>query len=80
MQSDAWPFEFDATFEKHWLQCAYPADWQSKHISILELYPILIFMFGERLRNRSIILNCDNMAVCHIIMKLSAKKKKRSCR
>ena len=32
-------------------------------------------MFGERLRNRSIIFNCDNMAVCHIIMKLSAKNK-----
>ena len=77
MQSDASPLGFGATFEKHWLQCAYPADWQSKDISILELYPIyvLISMFGERLRNRSIIFNCDNMAVCHIIMKLSAKNK-----
>ena len=58
MQPDASPLGFGATFEKLWLQCAYPADWQSKDISILELYPIyvLISMFGERLRNRSIIL------------------------
>ena len=35
-------------------------------------------MFGERLRNRFIIFNCDNIAVCHIIMKLSAKKNKKT--
>ena len=79
MQSDALSLGFSATFEKHWLQCAYPANWQSKDISILKLYPIYMYvpisMFGKRLRNRSIIFNCGNMAVFHIIMKVSAKNK-----
>ena len=77
MQSDASKLAFGATFKNHWLQCAYPPDWQLLDITVLELYPIyvLLSMFGEDLNDRTVLFHCDNMAVCYIIIKLTSKHK-----
>ena len=77
MHSDASKLAFGATFKNHWLQCMYPQDWQLLDITVLELYPIfvLVSMFGEKLKNSTVIFHCDNMAVCYIINKLTSKHK-----
>ena len=77
MQSDASKLAFGATFKNHWLQCAYPPDWQLLDITVLELYPsyVLLSIFGEDLKDRSVLFHCDNIAVCYIINKLTSKHK-----
>ena len=77
MHSDASKLAFGTTFKNHWLQCMYPQDWQLLDITVLELYPIfvLVSMFGENLKNSTVLFHCDNMAVCYIINKLTSKHK-----
>lgn len=77
MCSDASKMGLGATFQSSWLQTRYPSTWADMHITILELYPvyIMISMFGPNIQNSNIIYYCDNIAVCHIVNKLSSKHK-----
>ena len=45
------------------------------HISILELYPIFLFMeiLPEMFRNKTVLFHCDNSAVVEILNKQTSK-------
>ena len=75
MVSDASKMGFGACYGKQWIQAEYPEEWQSYHITILELYPIhvLINLFGHLMKNSSILFHCDNSAVTAIINKQSSR-------
>jgi len=75
MCSDASKLGFGATFGHYWLQCTYPENWSSMHISVLELFPIYVMMcmFGERMTNSNIMFYSDNEGVVHIINSQSSK-------
>ena len=77
MASDASKHGFGAVYGRRWLQAPYPTSWQHFHITILELYPILVMVhvFGHLLRNSNILFHCDNSAVVAILNKQSSKDK-----
>ena len=77
MASDASKLGFGAVYGKKWLQAAYPTSWQDFHITVLELYPILVMInvFGHLMKNSSILFHCDNSAVVAIINKQSSRDK-----
>ncbi|MES9882579.1 MAG: hypothetical protein ABW185_17050 [Sedimenticola sp.] len=70
---------FGAYFNKHWTYAAWPGSWHehglTKDITMLELFPILVALhiWGEELRNKKIIFNCDNIAVVHILNSMTSK-------
>ncbi|XP_052220819.1 uncharacterized protein LOC127837617 isoform X1 [Dreissena polymorpha] len=70
---------FGAFFHGRWCQGAWPPAWLEEglllDITVLELFPIVVAMFvwGDDLCNKKIRFNCDNIAVVHILNKLSAK-------
>ena len=72
--SDASLKGLGACFENQWIQAAYSGDWIGLPIHVLELYPLLILinMFGEKLRNKSVLFLCDNRAVVDIIKSQSS--------
>lgn len=76
---------FGIFFQGHWCQASWPPEWHdsgiTKDITILELFPIVaaMFIWGSRLRNKKIMFNCDNIAVVHIINKLSSKSEPVMC-
>ena len=77
LQSDASKQGFGGTFQKSWIQGAYPPSWQSKHITLLELYPlyILLAMYGTQFAHSVVTFLCDNEAVCYIVNKLTCREK-----
>ena len=72
--SDASSKGLGACFGDQWIQAAYTGDWVGLPIHVLELYPllVLIVMFGEKLRNNSVLFLCDNQAVVDIIKSQSS--------
>lgn len=76
---------FGIFFQGHWCQASWPKDWHDSgithDITVLELFPIVVAMFiwGLELRNKKIRFNCDNIAVVHIINKLSSKSEPVMC-
>jgi len=70
---------FGVVFGKHWCQATWPQAWWEfdfvRDITVLELFPIVValFVWGDQLENKKIEFNCDNIAVVHIINKLSSK-------
>ena len=75
--SDASSKGLGACFGDQWIQAPYSGDWVGLPIHVLELYPLLVLvaMFGEKLRNKSVLFLCDNHAVVDII-----KSQSSSCR
>ena len=75
MCSDASHIGFGATFRSHWIQSAYPEQWKTYHITLLELYPVYVMLviFGHTLTNRTVRFWCDNISVCYILNKLTSK-------
>ena len=73
--ADASKSGYGATYGRSWIQGSWPEQWQTLHITVLELYPIYITiaMFAHKLRNSSINFFSDNMAVVHILNKQSSK-------
>ena len=66
---------YGAVLGNDWVAGLWPGTWKSFHITIMELYPIVLAveLWSARLSNCSIIFHCDNMAVCHIINSHSSK-------
>jgi len=69
MCADASFIGFGATFKSHWIQSTYPDSWKKLGITFLELYPLFVILeiFSHVFANRCIRINCDNMAVVHIL-------------
>ena len=66
---------YGAVLGDEWVAGIWPESWKSFHISIMELYPIVLAveLWHSRLAHQSIIFHCDNSAVCHIINSHSSK-------
>ena len=75
--SDASHWGLGGTFGSQWIQCRFPVEWKSQHITVLELYPVyvLISMFAPSLSNSHVQYLCDNKAVTEILNKLTSKNK-----
>lgn len=73
---------FGVYFCGHWCYAKWPLEWHesgiTSDITVLELFPILValYIWGDQLLNKKIQFHCDNIAVVHILNKLSSK----SCR
>lgn len=76
---------FGIYFQGHWCQAKWPMDWHvsgiTDSITVLELFPIVVAMFlwGSELKNKRILFNCDNLAVVHILNKLTSKSEHVMC-
>ncbi|XP_021367155.1 uncharacterized protein LOC110459297 [Mizuhopecten yessoensis] len=66
---------FGAIFNTSWLFGTWPASFTSYHITVKEFFAIVlaIEIWGPCLRNRCLLLYCDNMAVVDIINKQTSK-------
>lgn len=60
-----------------WFAQSWPVGWTSFHITIKELFPIVIAveLWAQKLKNRCIRFHSDNLSVVHIINKQSSKDK-----
>lgn len=58
-----------------WFACEWPSNIQPYHITLKELFPIVIALeeWGSQLANQCIVFHSDNEAVVHIINKQSCK-------
>ena len=75
LYSDASGKGFAAVFGSHWLQGQFPPCWESVHITVKELLPIVLAMrlWGAQLRDSRILFFSHNLAVVHIINSQSSK-------
>lgn len=70
---------FGIYFRDQWANATWPEHWHEKgytrDITLLEMFPILVavYIWGKELVNKRICFNCDNMAVVHILNKMSCK-------
>lgn len=70
---------FGVYFDGKWSCARWPSDWfesgLTKDITILELFPILVslYLWGNEMRNKKIIFNCDNAAVVYAINTMTSK-------
>lgn len=75
-------FGFGAYFQGHWCSGGWPQKWRQDNITsditLLELFPIFVSLhvWGEQLRDKKIIFNCDNAAVVHILNSCSSKSER----
>ena len=69
---------FGGMLKESWFYGPWPDQCKSLHITILELYPIVLAMliFGSHLSNRCVLFLTDNQAVVHIINKQTSRDKK----
>jgi hypothetical protein len=60
---------FAAMLGDAWVMGLWPPTWRAYHISILEMYPIVLALelWGKRLANMCVVFHCDNSAVVDII-------------
>ena len=56
----------------------FPAEWSGLDIQTLELYPILALIgtFAASLRNKTVLIKCDNQSLVHCLNKFSSKNRK----
>jgi len=68
---------FAAIFGSKWFVGTWPAIWQSYHIQVLELFPIVaaLELWGPLVANHRLTFTCDNMAVVHAINNMTSKEK-----
>ena len=61
-------------FGPDWFQIIFPESWRAKHITFLELYPIVVgaHMFAHKLANKRVIFHTDNYAVMSLINKCTS--------
>jgi hypothetical protein len=64
-----------AVFNNLWFSLPWESNVQHYHISLLELYPIIIalYIWGSSLQNKCILFMCDNAAVVDIINNQTCK-------
>lgn len=65
---------YSIILENAWCANAW-ADSEDYHITVLELYPIVlaVLMWGNKLRDKNILFFCDNLAVVNILNKQTSK-------
>ena len=70
---------FGAYFKGRWSCAAWPEDWlvqgRTNDITLLEYFPILVslYIWGDNLRNKKVLFQCDNMTVVHVINRQTSK-------
>ncbi|KAK3086988.1 hypothetical protein FSP39_000072 [Pinctada imbricata] len=77
LYTDASNLGFGAVFNDQWFYHAWHASWENYHITIKELFPIVLALevFAAQIANSKIIFHSDNLAVVHIINKQTSKDK-----
>ena len=70
-------FGFGAILGSHWCYGPWPQHWRDYNIAFLEFFPIVLslYLWGDQIANRCILLFSDNEAVVHVINKQSCKDK-----
>lgn len=69
---------YGAYFQGQWCAGPWPDSWREasllSNLALLELFPIVLAMeiWGDRLRNRAVYFNCDNMGVVQAVNQQSA--------
>ena len=73
--TDASGFAYGAVVGASWLQGQFPSSWDSKHISIKELLPIVLAVrrWGPVWTNQRVLFLSDNTAVVTVINRQTAK-------
>ena len=68
-------YGYAGIFQDEWFYGVWPDSWLGKDITVKELYPIVasLHLWSDRLANQPIVLHTDNMAIVHIINKMSSK-------
>jgi len=68
---------YAAVLGSTWTAGGFPASWDQHHITIKELYPIVlaVLMWGHRLANNKIMFHTDNIACVHIINTQTSRDK-----
>ncbi len=68
---------FGAIFGDAWCYGRWPEKWLHRNIAILEFFPIVLSLclWGEKMRNHSILFFTDNEALVHVINKQSCRDK-----
>lgn len=69
---------YAAVFGSYWFAGRWPAEMESLHITVKELFPIVLAVeiWGKSLKNHKVLFFTDNAAVVDIINKTSSKEKK----
>lgn len=73
--TDASGIGYGAVFGKQWFYGEWPDHFRSYHITIKELFPIVLAVeiWADHLRNKCIMFHCDNEAVVTILTKHTSK-------
>ena len=68
---------FGAVFGNAWCYGRWPDHWLHRNIAILEFFPIVLSLclWGDKMRNHSILFFTDNEALVHVINKQSCRDK-----
>ena len=58
-----------------WFYCEFPESWKAHSIAVKELCPIVIgiALWGNKMKNRKVVLHSDNMSVVDVLNKQSAR-------
>jgi len=75
MYTDASNVGFGGFLGTHWFVSTWPKPWLDLHISVRELYPIVLAveLWANEMQNKYIEFHCDNLAVVFAINKQTAK-------
>ncbi|KAK3102095.1 hypothetical protein FSP39_008693 [Pinctada imbricata] len=75
MYTDASNIGFGGTFQNCWFYGFWTKEWDDKHITIKELFPIVLALdlYAESLKNQCIEFFSDNIAVVYIINSQTSK-------
>ena len=73
--TDASNLGFAGVLKGKWFQGSWPCSWEQKRITIKELFPIVLAlkMWLSHLRDRHLLILCDNQSVVFIINALSSR-------
>ena len=73
--TDASNLGFAGVLQEKWFQGAWPPSWSARHISIKELFPIVLALrlWPDHFRNRRVLIFCDNEAVVYVINNQSSR-------
>jgi hypothetical protein len=68
---------FGAMFGNHWCYGAWPNNWLTYNIAVLEFYPIVLslYLWGQHMENQSILFFTDNEALVSVINKQTCRDK-----
>lgn len=66
---------FAAVFGSDWVAERWPSHFQTHHINILELFPIVLAveLWGNKMANHKITFHCDNLATVCVLNKQTSK-------